>query len=120
MNSFEPTSLVEIARVTDTHPLRTSCFNAVGDYFALGTNSKSLKICSMHNIVDGLLYNQHQGREQSIDVVYEYRNLHAGSVYCLDWSRKGTFIASGSNDRNIRVVKCVDFLNLQETYTNTI
>lgn len=63
MNSFMPESLKEVASVTDSHPLRTSCFNADGDYFALGTNSKSLKICSMHNIVDGLLYNQQQGRE---------------------------------------------------------
>jgi WD40 repeat protein len=112
MNGFDPLTLREVARVTDSHPLRTSCFNADGDYFVLGTNSKSIKICSMHNIVDELLYNQHQGREQSIDVVYEYRNFHVGSVYCLDWSRNNTFIASGSNDRNIRVLKCLDFLKL--------
>jgi hypothetical protein len=59
MNAFEPLQLREVARVTDTHALRTSCFNADGDYFVLGTNSKSIKICSMHNIVDELLYNQH-------------------------------------------------------------
>jgi WD40 repeat protein len=53
-------------------------------------------------------------------VIYEYKNFHVGSVYCLDWSRNNTFIASGSNDRNIRVLKCLDFLKLQETYFETL
>jgi hypothetical protein len=44
MNSFQPLALNEVAKVTDSHPLRTSCFNADGDYFVLGTNSKSIKI----------------------------------------------------------------------------
>jgi len=57
MNSFDPLKVRELASVRDSHPLRTSCFNPDGDYFALGTNSKTVKICSMHNIVDELLYN---------------------------------------------------------------
>ena len=57
MNAFDPLKVREIACVKDSHPLRTSCFNPDGDYFALGTNSKTVKICSMHNIVDELLYN---------------------------------------------------------------
>ena len=120
MNSFDPSYMKEIAQVKDVQPIRACCFNSDGDYFVLGTNSKSLKVCSLHNIVDGLIYNEQQGREQYIDVVFEMKNVHYGSVYCVDWSREGTFIASGSNDKTIRLVTCPDFLGIQETNSETV
>jgi WD40 repeat protein len=120
MNRFKPSNLHEMARVTDVQPIRTCTFNSNGDYFALGTNSRSIKICSVHNIVDGLLYNEHQGREQYIDIVLEIKNAHLGSVFCLDWSRSGNQIASCSNDQTIRVFYCPDLLNIQESNTETV
>ena len=105
MLDLNPSTLRELASIQDNQAIRAACFNTDGDYFALGTNSKSIKICSMHNIVDGILYNQHQGREQSIDIVFEHRSAHYGSVYCIDWSKQGKFIASGSNDRSIHILK---------------
>jgi len=41
-------------------------------------------------------------------------------VYCVDWSKSGMQIASGSNDKTIRVVFCPDFLSLQETQAETV
>mmetsp|Transcript_12878 Transcript_12878/g.18816 ORF Transcript_12878/g.18816 Transcript_12878/m.18816 type:complete len:657 (+) Transcript_12878:11-1981(+) len=120
MRSFEPTQLQEVAKVEDQKPIRTSAFNVNGDYFVLGTNSNSLKVCSMHNIVDGLLYDEHQGREQYIDIVFEWRNAHLGSLYCVDWARSETQIASGSNDKTIKVLYCPDFLEIQESQSETL
>jgi WD40 repeat protein len=120
MSRFHPTYLREAARIQDVQPIRACAFNADGDYFVIGTNSKALKICSLQNIVDGMIYNQHQGREQSIDIIMEMKNVHYGSVYCVDWSRSGRQIASGSNDKSIRVIYCPDFLQLLETQGNTV
>jgi len=120
MAGFTPTALREVSRVQDCQPIRAATFNASGDYFVLGTNSKSIKICSTQNIVDGLLYNEQQGRQQYIDVVFEVRNAHYGSVYCVDWSRNKNIIASGSNDKSIRIVNCPDLLSLQETQSETV
>lgn len=120
MAGFTPTALREVSRVSDCQPIRAATFNASGDYFVLGTNSKSIKVCSTQNIVDGLLYNEQQGRQQSIDVVFEVRNAHYGSVYCVDWARNKSIIASGSNDKSIRVVQCPDLLSLQETQSETV
>lgn len=84
MANFNPALLKEMARIEDPKPIRCSAFNVTGDYFVLGTNSNSIKVCSMHNIVDGLMYDEHQGREQFIDTVFELRRSHIGSVYCID------------------------------------
>jgi WD40 repeat protein len=120
MKQFDPSYLREISQVKDVQPIRAASFNNDGDYFVLGTNSKSLKVCSLHNIVDGLIYNEQQGREQYIDVVFEMHAVHIGSVYCVDWSYSGKFIASGSNDKTIKLLKCPDFLTLQENNSETV
>ena len=120
MRQFDPSYLREISQVKDVQPIRAASFNNDGDYFVLGTNSKSLKVCSLHNIVDGLIYNEQQGREQYIDVVFEMHGVHIGSVYCVDWSDSGKFIASGSNDKSIKLIRCPDFLALQQNNSETV
>ena len=120
METFLPENLREMARVEDVKPIRCSAFNVSGDYFVLGTNSNSIKVCSLHNIVDELLYNEHQGREQYIDVVFELRKAHLGSVYCIDWAKSEKQIASGSNDRSIKIFYCPDFLQIQESQSETL
>lgn len=120
METFQPEQLREMARVEDIKPIRCSAFNVSGDYFVLGTNSNSIKVCSLHNIVDELLYNEHQGREQFIDVVFEFRKAHLGSVYCIDWAKSEKQIASGSNDRSIKIFYCPDFLQIQESQSETL
>lgn len=48
---------------------------------------------------------------QDLQVLFENENHHAGSVYCLDWSRSSRLIASGSNDRSIKILVCPDLEN---------
>lgn len=115
---FDPRTLHEVTSIEDVQPIRASAFNSTGDYFVLGTNSKSIKVCSLHHVIDNLLYNQHH--KQGIEVVFEMKNLHLGSVYCVDWSRSGSQIATGSNDKTIKVVFCPDFLAIQETQSEPV
>ena len=37
-------------------------------------------------------------------VVFEQLNHHVGSIYCVDWARTERLIASGSNDRLIKLL----------------
>ena len=48
---------------------------------------------------------------QKLQVLFENENHHNGSVYCLDWSRSSRLIASGSNDRSIKILVCPDLEN---------
>lgn len=38
--------------LVDVQPIRTACFSPRGEYIALGTNSKSLKICAVPNMME--------------------------------------------------------------------
>ena len=91
-----------MARITDTQPIRACCFH--GDAFALGTNSKSLKICSLDNIV-----NRKDETSLAIEVIHEKTNVHFGSIYCVDWSSDGSLVASGSNDVRIHILKLSEY-----------
>lgn len=50
-----------------------------------------------------------QGKSQTINVIFEQQNHHNGSLYCVDWSRTSRLIASGSNDKTIKLLVCPDF-----------
>lgn len=39
---------------------------------------------------------------------YERPNHHQGSIYCIDWSRSGRFIATGSNDKIVKIFNYED------------
>jgi hypothetical protein len=45
-------NLTQRAILIDSQPIRAACFNPQGNYIALGTNSKSLKICPLPNLND--------------------------------------------------------------------
>lgn len=37
-------------------------------------------------------------------LIFEQKNHHLGSLYCLDWSVSGRLLASGSNDKIIKLM----------------
>lgn len=42
---------------------------------------------------------------------WEKENHHTGSIYAIDWSKSKNFIATGSNDKMIKIVKLPEFDN---------
>jgi len=90
-------------------PVRTVAFSPDGEHFIVGTNDRSLHICS----VDPSFWDSRDGRlpdadPDAADGVEEVRTCaehHLGSVYCSTWNADGTLIASGSNDKRVRVVE---------------
>eukprot|EP00520_Triparma_pacifica_P009212 CAMPEP_0118634774 /NCGR_PEP_ID=MMETSP0785-20121206/1727_1 /TAXON_ID=91992 /ORGANISM="Bolidomonas pacifica, Strain CCMP 1866" /LENGTH=703 /DNA_ID=CAMNT_0006525773 /DNA_START=26 /DNA_END=2133 /DNA_ORIENTATION=- len=86
-------TLTCLATLQESHPIRTCSFSPSGSVFAVGTNSKALRLCS---------YDEERGE---IDIIHERSNHHLGSVYCSSWNCEGKLIATGSNDKTVKVVK---------------
>ena len=48
---------------------------------------------------------------REIDQEFEKTNHHYGSIYTVDWSNTGRFIASGSNDKIVKIISVPSFQN---------
>ena len=84
--------LTPVATLNESHPIRTVEFSNSGSHFTVGTNSKALRICRLSDSRD------------SIEVVYERPMHHHGSVYCSSWNASSTLIATGSNDKTVKII----------------
>ena len=90
--------------IEDSHPIRTSCFSPKGDCLAIGTNSKSLKIYSLSHVLSNFKKYSGINSQTKMPLIFEQKNHHLGSLYCLDWSVSGRLLASGSNDKVIKLM----------------
>ena len=53
---------------------------------AIGTNSKSIKIASLKNVIELLeTPSSHEGKKVDIEILFNQNNHHKGSIYCIDW-----------------------------------
>ena len=75
------------------------------DYVAIGSNAKKIHI---------IRYDRQKlakGTDELVDVTQSVRteqtleNIHKGSVYTMDWLEGASVIASGSNDKMIKIIK---------------
>lgn len=110
---YDITTIRERGVLIDKLPIRTGCFN--GDYLAIGTNSKCLKIWNIANLVRstekdneldekyGNNY-EHDLPLEEIQVIFDQLNHHEGSIYCIDWTECERLIATGSNDKKIKIL----------------
>jgi len=98
--------LTQRSMITDKQPIRTCCFSPEGELLAIGTNSMTLIICSVKDIVYSLddKYKSQLEGPLELPIVLEQRKYHNGSIYSIDWSHTGRLIASGSNDRTINLL----------------
>ena len=99
ISSYELTKIIE-----DSHPIRTSCFSPKGDCLAIGTNSRSLKIYSLSHVLSNFKKYTGINSNTKMPLIFEQKNHHLGSLYCLDWSVSGRLLASGSNDKIIKLM----------------
>jgi WD40 repeat protein len=121
--NYDITSLSLKKVIEDTHPIRCCCFSPKGEYFAIGTNSKSLKIFDLSYILENFnkrnfyskniknnkfnntnTNNKNFHNKETIGMIYEQKNFHLGSIYSIDWSSSGKLLATGSNDKTIKLI----------------
>jgi len=84
---------VQAIRAIDVHPS--------GQYFAVGSNSKMLRVCvypDTRNI-------RAESSPKPAKVLYNKGKHHLGSIYCMAWSPSGRLLATGSNDKLVKIVR---------------
>lgn len=90
-------------------PIRVAAFDPTGVFFATGSNEKSLSVMitpSLEALNNAAVDQRGDGlRALKAETIVEYREYHRGSVYCLAWDATSQFIATGSNDKAVKVVK---------------
>uniref|UniRef100_A0A183URW3 LisH domain-containing protein n=1 Tax=Toxocara canis TaxID=6265 RepID=A0A183URW3_TOXCA len=91
---------VPVCRYEDAQAIRAVAFHPSGRYFALGTNSKQMLVCKYPDIRRFRLESNARG----VDVILSRPKQHRGSVYCLGFNPTGELLATGSNDKSLRLM----------------
>ena len=115
--SYDPSSFSMDSLIVDSKAIRALSFSSSGKILSLGTNSKSLKLYDFTPINDKFLRHNNSSQDEfiSLKLLFEKPNHHAGSIYCLDFSPNDKLIATGSNDKVIKIFVVPDFFeNMKE------
>ncbi|XP_055375587.1 general transcriptional corepressor trfA-like isoform X2 [Condylostylus longicornis] len=95
---------VAVTSLDDCQAIRCAEFHPNGKLYAVGSNSKTFRICEYPSLVE--IREDHTAYQPII--VYEKQKYHKGSIYCMDWSPDGELIATGSNDKTIKLMRYND------------
>ncbi|GAQ87451.1 hypothetical protein KFL_003540030 [Klebsormidium nitens] len=108
-SNLDPTAGFASATVLkDTQPVRTVAWDRDGNFLAVGSNSRTLRICHVWGVT-GEEPGSRSSREHAkagvpgAKVVVEERDWHMGSVYTVGWNCTGGLVATGSNDQTLKV-----------------
>uniref|UniRef100_A0A915C5R0 WD repeat-containing protein 47 n=1 Tax=Parascaris univalens TaxID=6257 RepID=A0A915C5R0_PARUN len=91
---------VPVSRYEDAQAIRAVAFHPSGRYFALGTNSKQMLICKYPD----MRHFRPEASARGVDVILSRPKQHRGSVYCLGFNPTGELLATGSNDKSLRLM----------------
>uniref|UniRef100_A0AAR5PH22 WD repeat-containing protein 55 homolog n=1 Tax=Dendroctonus ponderosae TaxID=77166 RepID=A0AAR5PH22_DENPD len=101
---------VAVTTLEDVQAVRCAEFHPGGQLYAVGSNSKTLRICAYPKLTD--LREEHQTYQPM--VLFKRTKHHKGSIYCLAWSPEGDLMATGSNDKTVKLMRFnVDTSNLE-------
>ncbi|XP_041369284.1 WD repeat-containing protein 47-like isoform X2 [Gigantopelta aegis] len=92
---------VAVEALEDQQVVRTVAFSPSGNFYAVGSNSKILRVCSFPDVAN-LKYDQ---VTKEANVVFKKLKHHKGSIYCSAWNPLGDLIATGSNDKSIKLLR---------------
>ncbi|XP_077986557.1 WD repeat-containing protein 47-like isoform X1 [Glandiceps talaboti] len=99
MSMGDGSKFYPVTTLEDVQAIRAVAFNPTGSMYAVGSNSKTLRICAYPEIA---------GFEQQIKqptILYKRNRHHKGSIYCVAWSPTGDLIATGSNDKAVKLMR---------------
>ncbi|KAJ1361789.1 hypothetical protein KIN20_021131 [Parelaphostrongylus tenuis] len=91
---------VPVCRYEDSQAIRAVAFHPTGRYFAIGTNSKQLHISKYPD----LRRFSHSDPVRQPEILLSRPKQHRGSVYCLSFNPTGELLATGSNDKTLRLM----------------
>ncbi|VDK71773.1 unnamed protein product [Litomosoides sigmodontis] len=91
---------VPVCRYEDVQAIRTVAFHPTGRFFALGTNSKQMLICKYPDLRK---FRPEDG-PRHVEIMLSRPKQHRGSVYCLGFNSTGELLATGSNDKTLRLM----------------
>ncbi|XP_062869254.1 WD repeat-containing protein 47b [Trichomycterus rosablanca] len=92
---FRPVHTLE-----DTQAVRAVAFHPSGTLYAVGSNSKTLRVCVYPQDLSASV----EGPAQQPNVCFQRNKHHKGSIYCVAWSPCGQLLATGSNDKCVKVL----------------
>ncbi|XP_069013293.1 WD repeat-containing protein 47 isoform X2 [Embiotoca jacksoni] len=97
----KPKSLfVPVHSLEDTQAIRAVAFHPSGNLYAVGSNSKTLRVCAYPELLDP---SNLSPTKQPV-VRFKRNKHHKGSIYCVAWSHCGQLLATGSNDKYVKVL----------------
>uniref|UniRef100_A0A1A7Y0Q9 WD repeat domain 47 n=1 Tax=Iconisemion striatum TaxID=60296 RepID=A0A1A7Y0Q9_9TELE len=101
-NTHEPgkskTQFVRVSQLEDTQAVRAVAFHPSGALYAVGSNSKTLRVCAYPETPNT------SGSVKQPAVCFRRNKHHKGSIYCVAWSHCGQLLATGSNDKYVKVL----------------
>uniref|UniRef100_A0A3B3WKM7 CTLH domain-containing protein n=1 Tax=Poecilia mexicana TaxID=48701 RepID=A0A3B3WKM7_9TELE len=89
---------VPVHSLEDTQAVRAVAFHPSGALYAVGSNSKTLRVCAYPEKL-----NSRYPTKQPV-VRFKRNKHHKGSIYCVAWSHCGQLLATGSNDKYVKVL----------------
>ncbi|XP_049272729.1 WD repeat-containing protein 47 [Rhipicephalus sanguineus] len=92
---------VQVTNLEDAQVVRACDFHPSGQFYAVGSNSKTLRICGYPTITDL----RHGDVAHQPTVLFKRLKHHKGSIYCLAWNQTGDLLATGSNDKTIKLMR---------------
>ncbi|XP_028259832.1 WD repeat-containing protein 47-like [Parambassis ranga] len=103
-NTHEPgkskTQFVKVSQLEDTQAVRAVAFHPSGALYAVGSNAKTLRVCAYPET----LTPSASGAVKQPAVRFRRNKHHKGSIYCVAWSHCGQLLATGSNDKYVKVL----------------
>uniref|UniRef100_A0A8C9WSM1 WD repeat domain 47b n=1 Tax=Sander lucioperca TaxID=283035 RepID=A0A8C9WSM1_SANLU len=91
---------VKVNQLEDTQAVRAVAFHPSGALYAVGSNSKTLRVCGYPET----LTTSGSGAVKQPAVRFRRNKHHKGSIYCVAWSHCGQLLATGSNDKYVKVL----------------
>lgn len=91
---------VPVHTLEDTQAVRAVAFHPSGALYAVGSNSKTLRVCAYPETIDP----SGSSPVKQPAVRFKRNKHHKGSIYCVAWSHCGQLLATGSNDKYVKVL----------------
>ncbi|KAG7189549.1 hypothetical protein KM043_017238 [Ampulex compressa] len=92
---------VPVTALEDVQAVRCAEFHPHGKVYAVGSNSKTLRICAYPKLHD--VREDHETYQPT--VLFKRTRHHKGSIYCLAWTPDGQLMATGSNDKTVKLIR---------------